>query len=326
LLFILVAVAGCGDDSASFDFASPPLDMSALPPATVLASAQTLTNCIAVDTTGVYWTDEGGVVPGPDQGASSRVLKVALAGGMPTVLGEGADAPGCVVVDATNAYYTQGGGTTLMKVPLGGGTAPMALASSQHILTLHTPHLAVAGGFVYWITDVYGDVDAYNGKNALVRVSTSGGSVETVFSDLAGEPGGLFVDATNVYYSDQSGMYVRALAGGAPTAVGQSTLHNNRFAVDSSNLALVEVASIGSGDVALYKLDGSGRVQLLSKLASAVALDASGLYANLDGELVHVSLDGKTTTTLSDQAPRAIALDASNIYFTDGASILKLAK
>jgi hypothetical protein len=273
----------------------------------------------------VYWTDQGGVTPAPDQGDSSRVLKVALAGGMPTVLAEGADSPGCVVVDATNAYFTEGGGQTLMKAPLAGGT-PMALASSQHILTQHTPHLAVGGGFVYWITDVYGNVDAYNGKNALVRVSTSGGNVETVFSDLAGEPGGLWVDATNVYYSDKSGMYVRALAGGSPTAVGQSTLHNNRFAVDSMNLALVEVTSIGSGDVALYKLDGSGRVPLLSKLASALALDPSGLYANLDGELTRVSLDGKTTTTLSDRAPRAIALDSGNIYFTDGVSILKLAK
>jgi hypothetical protein len=273
----------------------------------------------------VYFTDQGGVVPGPDQGASSRVLKVALGGGTPTVLAEGADSPGCVVVDATNVYFTRDGGATLMMAPLAGGT-PMALASSQHILTLHTPHLAVGGGFVYWITDVYGNVDAYNGKNALVRVSTSGGNVETVFSDLTGEPGGLAVDATNVYYSDQTGMFVRALAGGAPTAIGQSTLHNNRFAVDSMNLALVEVTSIGSGDVALYKLDGSGRVQLLNTLASALALDASGLYANLNGELVHVSLDGKTTTTLSASAPRAIALDASNIYFTDGVSILKLAK
>jgi hypothetical protein len=173
---------------------------------------------------------------------------------------------------------------------------------------------------------MYGNTDAFSGKNALVRVPAGGGAVDTVFNDLTGSPGGLAVDASNVYYSDLSGMYVRALAGGAAMSIGVSNLHNNRFALDDLHLVLDEIGAIGMGDVALLNLDGSNRNVIDMSLATSLAIDHDNIYANAGGKLTRFSLDGKTQETLDERGPRAIALDATNIYYTDGSSILRFAK
>jgi hypothetical protein len=329
LAFLLVAVAasGCGDDSAPSDAGvildqSVRLDGQALPTATMLAAAQTFTSCLAVDSTSLYYTQPS-AASGGDLGATSDVMQLPLAGGQPTRLASGADSPGCVLVDGNNAYFT--GGDTLYAVPLGGST-PMPLARNQHFLPLRTPRLAVGGGYVYWVTDVYGNTDAYSGKNAIVRVPVGAGPVETLFSDVVGPPGDLAVDAHNVYYSDESGLYTRPLAGGTAGPIGMSAIHGNRFAVDGMHIALVEVNGPGMGDVAVAKLDGSGRVVVADALASSLALDGSGVYGNLDGHLVRFALDTKRTTQLTASAPRAIALDSANVYFADGAAILKIQK
>jgi hypothetical protein len=206
------------------------------------------------------------------------------------------------------------------------GGAPMLITSNQHVLPLRTPRIAVGNGFVYWVTDVYGAVDAYNGKNALLRVNVNGGTPDIVFNDLVGEPGGIAVNSVNAFYSDGSGMYLRALSGGAASSVGSSALHNNRFAIDAMHLVLAEVAGVGQGDVALFNLDGSSKILLSMKLATSLAVDGSGVYGDLDGALTRFGLDGKSTLPLTQVAPRAIALDAKNVYFADGASILKIAK
>ncbi len=320
----MVVAAACDDNtpsgnhdlSVNFDLASPPT-------ATVLTTTDTLTNCIAVDATSIYWT-ESSATSIPDAGSLSRLMRVSKGGGTPMLMVDAIDSPGCAVIDSASAYVTRG--STILQVPLNGsGATP--LATEQHVLPGSTPRLAAGGGFVYWITDVYGAIDAYNGMNALVRMPTSGGgSVETLFTDLVGSPGGIAIDATNAYYSDQSGVYARPLAGGAAVPIGVSALHNNRFAIDEMNLALVEVGGIGAGDIAVSKLDGSGRTVVFPKLATALAIDDSGVYANAAGVLTRFALDGSKTTTLDPSGPRAIALDATEIYFTDGASILRLAK
>ncbi|MFI5290053.1 MAG: hypothetical protein ACHQ17_10410, partial [Polyangia bacterium] len=187
LLFVLLVplLAGCPSAPVvQTPDAQAVVDLGLAPPVT-LAPAQTTTSCLAVDANAVYWTD---------QGSGNRVMKVALAGGAPQVLATGGDKPGCVAIDQTNAYYTDGGSATLMKVPLAGG-APAALAQNQHVLPERKPLLASDGSFVYFITDVYGDVDAYNNKNAIVRVPVAGGPVEVLVAEVIGDPAGLAVDA-----------------------------------------------------------------------------------------------------------------------------------
>jgi hypothetical protein len=309
--FVVVAlVAGCGSPTVTVPDAAVPLDMHIASP-TALGPAQTLTNCLAVDGSFVYWSD-----------GTPAVMKVPIAGGTPAVVIAGGDKNGCVAVDGSGVYYFEA--DKLMKAALsGGGAAP--LATGQH--AVKGAPLVAAGGFVYWITDVYGNVDAYNGKNAIVRVSTSGGAVQIVSALVDGNPGGLAVDDTNVYYSDQMGVFARALAAPATaTSFGQSALHDNAFAVGAGHLAMSEIVSIGSGDVAVFRTDGMARVLVSPSLAQPLAVDDRGVYINDAGALERLALDGSGPTPLATQPPRAVALAGAMIFFTDGTAIYSLPK
>jgi hypothetical protein len=324
-LILALYASGCTDDQPMFrqpdlagldlavqlDLAPPDLAPT-LPAPTVLGPASTLTSCLAVDANGIYWAD---------QGPPKRVVKMPLAGAaVPTLMASGGDDRACVVIDSVNAYFVDS--DRIVQVPLAGGSA-IAIASNQHPLK---SLVAVQGTFVYFVTDVYGNVDAYNGKNAIMRVPVGGGTVEVVSATLRGSPGGLAADANNIYYSDLDGMFALPKAGGTAQPLGMSTVHSNAFEINSTSLALVEIQAIGMGDVAVMRLDGGGRVVVSQTLASNIAVDGSGVYAQQDGHLVRFALDGSGTTTLSGVTPHAIALDANFIYFTDGASILRLNK
>lgn len=314
LLLCLAATIGCHDKRLTVPDAAAPLDMH-IPAPTMLAGASTLTTCLALDAGFVYWADAADNTP--------TIQKVPIAGGAASTVATGGDKNGCVAVDGAGVYYVEG--DAIMKAPLGGGGAA-PLVSGQHVV--RGAPLVAAGGYVYWITDVYGSVDAYNGKDAIVRVrSAGGGAVEIVSAEVVGNPGGLAVDATNVYYSDGSGVFARALA--MPTSVtsfGTSTLHPNAFAVGGGVLAMVEVSAIGQGDVAVFHLDGMGRVQVAASLAQPLAVDDRGVYVNGSGRLVRLALDGSGPTELAEEQPRAVALSADHVYFTDGTAIYALAK
>jgi hypothetical protein len=289
--------------------AGVPLDMH-IPAPTTLGAAQTLTSCLAADANFVYWSD-----------GTPAVMKVPVGGGTPAQVVPGGDKNGCVAVDGSGVYYFDA--DKLMKAPLsGGGAAP--LASGQHLLK--GAPIVAAGGFVYFSTDVYGNVDAYNGKNAIVRVSTTaGGAVEVVSAELTGNPGGLAVDDTNVYYSDQTGVFARPLAAPATaTPFGQSSLHGNALALGAGHLAMNEIAAVGSGDVAVFRTDGMMRVVVSPSLAQPLAVDDKGVYINDSGSLERLALDGSGATLLATAPPRAVALSASTIFFTDGSAIYSL--
>lgn len=301
-------VAGCSSGNVTVPDAAVPLDMHIAAP-TTLGTAQTLTNCLAADANFVYWSD-----------GTPAIMKVAVGGGTPTQVAAGGDKNTCVAVDGSGIYWIDA--DKIMMAPLAGGGA-MALASSQH--ALKGAPLVAAGGFVYWITDVYGDVDAYNGKNAVVRVPTAGGAVQVVVADLTGGPGGLAVDDTNVYYSDQSGVYARPLAAPATSIpFGTSTLHGNALAVGGGHLAMNEISGVGAGDVAVFRLDGMMRVVVSPALAQPLAVDDKGVYINGSGSLERLALDGSGATLLATEPPRAVALSASTIFFTDGTAIYSL--
>jgi len=304
-------MAGCGSSTIAVPDAAVPLDMHITAP-TTLGPAQTLTNCLAVDASFVYWSDAG-----------PAIMKVPVGGGTPTQVVAGGDKNACVAVDGSGVYYFDA--DKVMKAPLGGGGAA-PLASGQHLL--RGAPIVAAGGYVYWITDVYGNVDAYNGKNAVVRVSTtSGGAVEIISGEVVGVPGGLAVDDTNVYYSDDSGVFARPLAAPATaTSFGQSSLHINAIAVGGGHLAMNEISAPGSGDVAVFRTDGMMRVVVSPSLAQPLAIDDRGVYINGSGSLERLALDGAGATLLATQPPRAVALSASTIFFTDGSAIYSLPK
>jgi hypothetical protein len=305
----LVFVAGCGSNLTIPD-AGVPLDMQ-VPGPTMLASAMTLTPCLAIDSRNVYWSDFGS--------GAATITSVPLAGGAASTLVAGGDKYGCVVSDGNDVYYADNG--NIDKVHFD-GSGKTTLASGQHVLG---NRLSFSGS-LFFITDVYGNVDAFNGKNAIVEVAPSGG-VSVFAANVVGLPSSLATDGSGVYWSDHAGVYFAPLSNPANLiSFGQSTLHDNTVAVGSGRLAMNEVMAIGSGDVAVFRVDGTGRTVVLPSLANPLAVDDRGVYVNHAGALERLAFDGSGAKLLATQTPRALALSADHIYFTDGAAIYSLPK
>jgi hypothetical protein len=276
---------------------------------TKIADATTLATCIAVDATRVYFSDFSG--------GTAQILSVPLAGGNPATVASGGDKYACVAVDGAGVYYFDNG--SVMKAPLGGGGGT-ALATGQDLLK-GTP-LVVAGGTLYWITDVYGTLDGFSGKNAIVRMSTKGGSVDVIAADVGINAGGLAVDGTNIYYSDNDGLFVRSLANPMTAVkIDQPAITPPAFTVGAGHVLVAEVMSIGTGDVAVMRPDGMGRQVLTTSLGKPFAVDDGGAYIGLSGALERVSLDGATTLQLATVGAKALALATDRIVFTDGATL-----
>lgn len=317
-----LAAPACDNSSNNFipDLASP-YDLKP-PGAEVLAPASTLTSCLSLDDTRIYWTDDA------DGGS---VKSVAKSGGAVTtlVMGMGAvDRRSCVVTDATHVYFTRDKATTIQRVAKGGGAAE-TVAAGQNVLGGVLAIPSPPDGSLYWVTDVYGAVDAYNGKNAVVKAAVGGGggapSVEV--DNVTGDASGLVVTSSAFTISDESGVYTLQRGGTrARTDFGMSLFRPSVFATDGTRLALVETTGLGQGAVILYKIDGSGRTRLSDKTAATLAIDSTGVYAKQDNQLVRMKLDGSKVEPLSSDTARAIAIDATHIYFTDGAQILRIAK
>lgn len=313
---LAVTPAACSSGNVKVPDASVMLDMSSAIQPTLLAPASTLTHCLAIDDTNAYWSDFGG--------GSPAIVKAPLAGGAASPLASGGDKYACVVSDGSgNVFYTDSGKSTVMRASSAG---TKMLASGQNVLG---GLLAASNGAVYWVTDTYGsNTDAYNGMNAIVSVPSSGGSINVIDAQLApGGTGGIAVLGGTVYYSDGSGVFGRPLSMPMQTiSFGQSTLHENKLAVGGTHLAMTELAGIGSGDVAVFRLDGTGRTVVLSQAASPLAVDDSGVYSDANGQLVLLALDGSSTRVVAGQAPLAVAVSASTIYFLTSAGLYSVAK
>jgi hypothetical protein len=315
----LLIACGSSGGGGTPDAAVP--DLSAATPPTVLASAAS--GCLTLAAGRLFFVDE--------RAGGNAITSVSTAGGMVQTHASGGTAKSCVAADDTYVYFlappdTDAGSLdAIARVKWGVADTTQVLASNLSVKS----RLRLVSGALWWTTDTFGPLDGMStGKDAIVKLSADGaGGVQIVFSDLTPPSSQLAVDAANVYYSDFDGMFVRALNGmSAPTPVGTSVLHLNTFAVDSARIALVEVMAPKMGDVAVTKLDGSSRTVVSPTLASSLAVDDTGVYANQGSQLVRFALDGSGTSALAPNAPKDIALDAAAIYFTDGASILKLGK
>jgi hypothetical protein len=144
---------------------------------------------LAVDATGVYWTDNGT----PDNvalGHESAVFQVPLDGGTVTALASGQGVARGVILDATNVYWTAWRietGSVLMRMPKTGGT-PSAVASAGDSCSF-----AVDETSAYWADTVGGVV---------MRAPLGGGVPTTLASDQR-HPNHIAVDATSVYWTNE---------------------------------------------------------------------------------------------------------------------------
>jgi len=136
---------------------------------------------LAIDPANVYWKN------GPS------ILAVALGGGairtLCTLSEATSGASFGMAVDATNVYWTgrNGSAGTLLKVPVGGGTAT-TLASDPDTLSV----LAIDATSVY-----------FTGSGGIEKVAIDGGATTTLAAGHSAV--GIAVDATSVYWTEQAG-------------------------------------------------------------------------------------------------------------------------
>jgi len=271
---------------------------------------------VAIDTTSLYWREPGGA------GLSVGLKKVPLCGGPVTVIAtlppqRSGPSVSPVAVYGQVVYVTSSAG--LLSVPVTGG-APATLAARG------AAAIAVSGVGIYWSTGL-----------ALLAMPLGGGVVTTV-TDFGGNMiGDLALDATSVYWADQSGSggYIfRAPLGSAATSAASSTLARLQvgepydFAVDGTNVYWSD-----AGGVMKAPSGGGAPVTLAARSLPAqdLGVDAVNVYwiEWESGALYGVPISGgavATLATFSTPSPRPpsgflpvssgpIAADGTNVYF-----------
>jgi hypothetical protein len=288
-----------------------------------------------VDTTSVYWTDN----------ATAFVMKVPVVGGALTTLVSGVASPSCIAVDATSVYFgTDGPGLGhVMKVPLGGGT-PTTLASPPNpgfpIDGEPIGAIAADATSVYWTTSTITAGGNPGLPNAVLSVPLGGGTVTTLawawdWTDSSPRvaPGGLAVDATNLYWGVWD-VFSEPVSGGTYTTLvspQEGDLAATSVAVDNTNIYWA-----ASGSLMAMPLIGGAPITLASGQSGVVAfaIDATNVYWTTQGgaSLTKAPLGGGAPTALvaapanSQYRPQGITVDATSVYWTDApdGTVLKL--
>jgi hypothetical protein len=275
-----------------------------------LASAQAA-YAIAVDTTSVYWSDQGA--------ATASVKKVPIGGGALSLLASGQTSPGAIVVDSASVYWTTDDGN-VVSVPIDGGT-PTTLASGQ----------AGAGAIALDTTSVYWTTEQTCGQHcpvtgAIMTLPLGGGTPMTVAS-APGPPNGIALNATDVYWTTLDGTLLNVpVAGGTPNTLAVGLNEFGAVAIDSTSVYW----TLNAGpDVMKMPLGGGTPTTLATGQRDiwALAVDGTSVYWTTNqGTVVKVALGGGTpsTLTLGQGSGYGIAVDATSVYWAGGGNILKL--
>lgn len=196
---------------------------------------------VAVDRTGIFWTDEGVFgLPG------GSIMRSTLDGRDVRTFASEQNGPTEIAVDTASVYWIdshaagryRGGGPILpmpedaapppppigeiMKLDKHGGS-PATLASGQ----VEPGSLVVKGGDVYWIS---------HRPSHIMRAPASGAQAVAVIE--AGDPFALAVDDDNIYWADASaGLVMKATrVGGSPTILAKNQGRLAQIAVDKASV------------------------------------------------------------------------------------------
>jgi hypothetical protein len=148
----------------------------------VLATGLPRTVALEVDATNAYFA------------TSSALMRLSLSGGTPEMMVSGV-APLVTAIDDQNIYWLDSGVTgqiTILRAPLtANGATPTMLASQAAGTNGRASQFTVGGGYVYFSAD-----------NTIWRVSTGGGTVQTVSTTM--EPRGIAAATDAIYFTEFS--------------------------------------------------------------------------------------------------------------------------
>ena len=272
---------------------------------TVLASGQSQPFSIAVDDTGVYWTNLGS---GTDGGS---VASTHLDGsGFATLASLSPAPPWAIAVDATRVFFTTNVTMRMEK----SGTALTQVASRGF------QGIAVDDVRVYWT-----DVDKVGAANA----NGDGGGLTNILAAAQPKPEGICVDSTSIYWINSADGSVWTSPKDAVATSGAHVLYqpspplaaftaDNRILVDEAHVYWCDV-----GNIQRMNKDGSGRTTVYSVgNARALTADVDALYfASIDlsaPTITRLPKTGGSVTTYDTNGTRvsSMAIDTKCIYWT----------
>jgi hypothetical protein len=203
-----------------------------------------------------------------------------------------------------------------MTVAKCGGVA-VTLASGQPSLG----DIAADSQNVYWTNE------SDESQGSLIRLPVHGAVPVTLAA--GGDPAGVAVDATNVYWTDafEGTVVTLAKSGGAPTTLATKQWSAGQLAVNTTRVCW----TINNGDFpdmtpSVVCVASSGGTPVTVASGNAVywglALDETTAYAMTgdgsgSGSIIAVPLTGGTPITLGSGTPAGVTVDETNVYWTN---------
>jgi hypothetical protein len=287
---------------------------------TTLAAGQGGPFAIALDESNVYWLNN-------NAGQGGEVMKVALAGGTPVILGTSPGNVQDLAVGPSGAYWTDYDNGVL-RVDLGGGTP--ATVDSE----LGAQGIALDAAYVYWTRSV--------GFSDITRAPLSGGA-STALASQQTVPWRIAVDDQNAYWtgmdSGGNGWVVMkvSLAGGVPEQLASGQGLPWGIAVDGTSVYWVSAGTVERGfvDGMIMKIAlTDGQVAVLATdlgWPTEIAVDGAHAYwtNSNDGTVMRIALEGGVPAAVATQQPGPVdvAVDATHVYWANaGGSVKKAPK
>jgi hypothetical protein len=287
-----------------------------------LASGQDSPQAIAVDTTSVYWTNNG------QKTGRGSIAKMPIGGGKPGTLATGPQGEQGLAVDSASVYWANGNNGTVMKVPLDGGKDE-TVASGQGV----PARVAVSPTHVYWVNAASGTV---------VGMPLDGGTSVTLASGQD-QPFGIALSAASAYWTDQlAGTVMSTPLASPPDGGALITLASGQGGTD---LASEGPTAIAVGDTSAYWVTGYSvaSVPLLGGTPTTlfsvteggpylgIAVDATSVYwtsfsGAAGGAVLKVPRAGGAAVTIAPKQtnPWGIAVDATSVYWTTDSEVMRL--
>jgi hypothetical protein len=281
-----------------------------------LASAQGMPECLALDATGVYWTNQ----------ADGKITKVSLDGATVTPIGTDEE-PFGVAVDGTSVYWVNGGyDAAVRKAPLAGGTAVTLATGTAGRSTYRAIGLDATN--VYWADDL-------NGGGIYAAPIDGSGTGMKIISSAPNGPCHIAVQASRLYwlgYPGQDTVESGPTTGGTATrlyALPENLGGSWAIAVNATRIYWTEM--VQGLLISLPLAGGSATTLATAYRAYGVAVDGQRVYWSDGPTIRSLPLDGSGPAIIhatGQSVPWDLAVDGAAIYWVDwgAGTVMKVAK